>query len=253
MQSTFFQRLFILPILFWVLFCSASTVRAGDAGSFGLGLKVSGAFPFEKVLFGDTVEIEAAVFPELRTSFSILNSNGLREAGEPFVDIGEPFLDRNGNGLRDPGEFFIDVNGNGSWSAGNGVWDPDTKIWTAGEIVFSDEPLTEMVGVLSLAHLCVFDLNGNSIMGGSSVKLTFGTPHTVRLAGETDTTATITLPDQFIPDPNPSTVEPAGSCIPFSVNRGDASAGPILVHVQVNWKVPGVDDLSIVQPYSVSP
>src|SRR5690606_19984204 len=40
-----------------------------------------------------------------------------------FVDLVEPFADRNHNGTHDAGEFFFDVNKNGVWNDGNGVWD----------------------------------------------------------------------------------------------------------------------------------
>lgn len=58
-------------------------------------------------------------------TFTDNNSNGYYDAGEPFVDPGEPF--RNDNDLVTPvaydvGEFFLDFNNNGSRDASDGVF-----------------------------------------------------------------------------------------------------------------------------------
>jgi len=51
-------------------------------------------------------------------SFTDLNGNGQYDAGEPFGDIAEPFLDNDENGTRNPlAEPFVDFNGNGSFDA----------------------------------------------------------------------------------------------------------------------------------------
>jgi hypothetical protein len=57
--------------------------------------------------------------------FTDLNGNSVFDAGDNnlFVDLPEPFADRNHNGIHDPGEFFFDANKNGVWDNGNGVWD----------------------------------------------------------------------------------------------------------------------------------
>jgi len=76
----------------------------------------------------DDITIVAAI--RGREKFTDLNSNGIYDAGEPFVDqSNEAFLDANDNGVFEPelGELLLwDANGNGSFDAGgNGVWDAD--------------------------------------------------------------------------------------------------------------------------------
>jgi hypothetical protein len=57
--------------------------------------------------------------------------------GEPFADLGEPFVDANDNGQWDPGEWFYDVNGNGKYDGPNGKWDSQAKIWTQTVVVYT--------------------------------------------------------------------------------------------------------------------
>ena len=69
--------------------------------------------------------------------------------GEPFVDLGEPFVDANDNGQYDVGEWFYDVNGNGKYDGPNGSWDGQTKIWTQTVVVYSgaaDGPFDDGTG-----------------------------------------------------------------------------------------------------------
>ncbi len=61
--------------------------------------------------------------------FSDENANGTYDAGEPFVDLGEPLVDANDNGIWDPGEDYSDTNQNGQWDGPNGQWDSETEIW----------------------------------------------------------------------------------------------------------------------------
>lgn len=72
--------------------------------------------------------------------FVDLNGNGVRDAGEPFIDMGEPYLDANDNGVRDPNEAFIDVNNNQQYDPPNGAWDPNTTIWAETRILYSGFP-----------------------------------------------------------------------------------------------------------------
>ena len=55
---------------------------------------------------------------------------GFGNRSEGFIDLGEPFYDRNDNGVRDDGsiagspfEQFIDANNNAAYNGPNGVWD----------------------------------------------------------------------------------------------------------------------------------
>ncbi|MCB9506268.1 MAG: hypothetical protein H6698_00050 [Myxococcales bacterium] len=71
------------------------------------------------------------------------NGNGRYDAGEIFVDIGEPFVDADDSGDFNEGthEAFRDVAfagrpANGSWDAPNEVWDSNTTIWTTTHVLY---------------------------------------------------------------------------------------------------------------------
>ncbi len=74
-----------------------------------------------------------------------VNGNGTYDAGEPFEDLGEPFVDENDNNIWDSGEPFIDIADdeaedrapNGRWDGPNGVWDRSTAIWTDTRILYT--------------------------------------------------------------------------------------------------------------------
>jgi hypothetical protein len=72
--------------------------------------------------------------------FVDVNQNGTYDAGEPFVDEGEPYVDANDNGQWDPGEWFLDVNGDGSYTGPNASWDSDTTIWSQTRVVYTGLP-----------------------------------------------------------------------------------------------------------------
>ncbi|MCA9601734.1 MAG: hypothetical protein KC417_06915 [Myxococcales bacterium] len=64
------------------------------------------------------------------------NSNGTRDEGERFYDMGEAFVDSNDNNVWDVGEIFIDdAPANGVWDPPNGVWDANTTIWAETKIL----------------------------------------------------------------------------------------------------------------------
>lgn len=63
-------------------------------------------------------------------AFTDANGNGLYDAGEPFVDLGEPFIDRNDNDIFDVGELFIDFDSDGNYTVPDGIWNAQTMIWT---------------------------------------------------------------------------------------------------------------------------
>ena len=67
-------------------------------------------------------------------------------AGEPFVDMGEPYIDANDNGTWDVGEFFVDVDGNGTWTPPDGTWTDNTVIWVETRVLFSGLPLNRVSG-----------------------------------------------------------------------------------------------------------
>jgi len=68
------------------------------------------------------------------------NQNGIYDAGEPFVDEGEPYVDANDSGGWDPGEWLLDVNGDGRYTGPNGAWDADTVIWSQTRVVYTGLP-----------------------------------------------------------------------------------------------------------------
>lgn len=69
------------------------------------------------------------------------NNNGVYDEGEPFIDLGEPYIDANDNGQYDVGEEFIDTNGDGVWTGPNGKWDADTTIWAVGHVLFTNHAM----------------------------------------------------------------------------------------------------------------
>lgn len=80
------------------------------------------------------------------------NANGVHDPGEAgegeaWIDIGEPFIDKNDNGVRDDGsgadgifEEFIDANLNSVYDGPNGLWDIDIMIFQSIKLVFSSAP-----------------------------------------------------------------------------------------------------------------
>jgi len=75
-------------------------------------------------------------------AFFDANGNGIYDAGEPFIDLGEPYVDEDDNGRYDAGEWFLDVNQNGVYDGPNGRWDANGKIWTETVVVYTGTPAT---------------------------------------------------------------------------------------------------------------
>ena len=175
------------------------------------------------------------------------NSNGVFDTGvDTFTaaldDITEPFLDRNENGTRDLAEYFDDVNQNGIWDTGNGIWDANTKIWKSGLIVFSGYPANiELVTSTSSPQICVSDVNGNPIMGGSTVEVAMPPGEAIVIPGtgqiEPLSIGIFTIPDQVFPNTNSDTGQPAGTC--FTILP---SSGGVDVSIVAKWTVPGFAD-----------
>jgi hypothetical protein len=69
------------------------------------------------------------------------DGNGQYDAGEPFVDLGEPFVDADDDGVRDDSEPFQDVNEDFVYTGPNGQWDADTILWTETRIVYTGQPV----------------------------------------------------------------------------------------------------------------
>jgi hypothetical protein len=64
-------------------------------------------------------------------------ADGQYNAGEAFVDQGEPFVDANDNGIRDANEPYTDVNTNGIYDGPNGAWDSNTVVWAETRVLYS--------------------------------------------------------------------------------------------------------------------
>jgi hypothetical protein len=127
---------------------------------------------------------------------------------EAFVDLGEPFIDKNDDGCRndgtnencngtivastDPFEEFIDVNGNAVYDSPNGVWDgPGCKgvgcqqtkmIWTDITLAFTGNPdfcvitpstpFTLGSGASQNFGFVVGDRNLNRLVPGTTIAVT---------------------------------------------------------------------------------
>jgi hypothetical protein len=64
-------------------------------------------------------------------------ADGIYNAGENFIDIGEPFVDANDNNVRDANELYLDSNNDGEWDGPNGTWDSTKVIWAETRILYS--------------------------------------------------------------------------------------------------------------------
>ncbi len=172
-----------------------------------VGYLVGAGFPID-----GKVTIMAATQGE--EVFVDTNGNGLYDIGEAFVDRSEPFLDLNHNGLRDADESYIDVNGNGVYDGPNGLWDgPDcpavgcvkpATIWTDMELTLSTDAACQIspasFGSLNAAGIAdggslpftfiVQDLNGNGVIGGTTVVVT-----KTAAEGTLGGTTSVTIPD----------------------------------------------------------
>ncbi len=74
-----------------------------------------------------------------REAFDDLNGNGEYDPGEPFDDIGEPFLDVDDDGVYTPGidPWYHDTNGDGQYTGPNGTYDATTYAAASFKMVWS--------------------------------------------------------------------------------------------------------------------
>ena len=119
---------------------------------------------------------------EIGEPFTDLNNNGLYDADEPFVDLGnglwelgEPFTDANNNGFFDAGEVYEDIDGDGYWTGterlydinGDCMWnDAETyDDWDGNSEWTPAEPLFDQYINYSVwdPHEPFEDLNGNGM------------------------------------------------------------------------------------------
>lgn len=123
-------------------------------------------------------------------------SSGNRSEG--FIDLGEPFIDKNDNNSRDDGqtsgapfEEFIDSNGSGTYTSPNGLWDGPScatsgcqtskMIWTSITLAFTGNasycaitPTSFTIanaGSQSFSFM-VGDINTNHLVSGTTIAIT---------------------------------------------------------------------------------
>ncbi|HOX44490.1 MAG TPA: hypothetical protein PK668_12880 [Myxococcota bacterium] len=72
--------------------------------------------------------------------FTDLDGDGQYDPGEPFVDVGEPLLDKDDDGIYTAEEACVDSNSNGEYDGPNGQWDGETLIWASTWMVWSGRP-----------------------------------------------------------------------------------------------------------------
>ena len=70
-------------------------------------------------------------------SFTDNNGNGKWDAGEPFVDVAEPFVDKDDDDKWSSDETYLDANGNGKWDKANAKWDAKTKVMAIYKILWT--------------------------------------------------------------------------------------------------------------------
>lgn len=126
-------------------------------------------------------------------AYSDRNGNGQYDAGEPFDDIGEPFIDANDNGVYDMSanvandERYKDLNNNGQYDGPNGVWDADTFIWDSINLLWSSASPSDIVLNVTPAANCpnfvipsgqgcdititASDLQSNPVVSGSKLSV----------------------------------------------------------------------------------
>ena len=123
-------------------------------------------------------------------AFTDGNGNAVYDAGEQWIDLGEPFVDRDDSGAWEAGEFFFDSNTNGAYDGPNGQWDAQTTIWDETRIVVSgcagDQGVPGLGfqtpfgaipdGGASSSIVRVADLNMNSLAGGTVAGVSLVTP-----------------------------------------------------------------------------
>lgn len=132
-------------------------------------------------------------------SFTDANGNGFRDAGEPFTDLPEAFVDFDEDNVRDAIEPILDFNGDGIYNLANGIFDGyiceqagvncrsnNANIRQDAVIVFSDvaggpvvTPITGVSGsAINVAanatigvSFSITDSNGNSLPTGTTFTL----------------------------------------------------------------------------------
>lgn len=113
-----------------------------------------------------------------REAFDDLNGNGEYDPGEPFDDVGEPFLDVDDDGVFTLGvdSWYYDTNGDGQYTGPNGTYDATTyaaasfkMVWSGAMDEHSDTSRLELSGSEDIP-------NGGSLTVAAYVMDTFMNP-----------------------------------------------------------------------------
>jgi len=178
--------------------------------------------------------------------FNDINGNNVYDEGTDVhtIDMGEPYIDANDNGKYDSGEKYIDVDGSRSYTPADGVYQSNTMIWKSIKNIISGEqaPLNltpksfnVVAGGRQTFSYTLGDIRGNSLVGGTTAKVTVTGGGTVSgdidiivadsLAAEKEYFFTLTMPaDTSGTTPVEVTVEvtPAGGA------AGSNSSSPVI-------------------------
>jgi hypothetical protein len=107
-------------------------------------------------------------------SFTDTNGNGYWDAGEPFVNLGEPYRDDNENGAYDLGEYFLDFNQNQVRDAGDGTF---KGITCTGNTPGSTCSTTTLA--IGVSHLLIMSTANASVTVASTTGFGAGPPLTL--------------------------------------------------------------------------
>jgi Bacterial Ig-like domain (group 1) len=180
-------------------------------------------------------------------SFTDQNGNGRFDAGEPYDDIGEPYIDSNFNSAFDVGEYFYDFDNNGTYTGPNGKFDgllcsdpsntnacgtPTTAIGASALIITSGSTPDNIVaplkagapaGTLSNLSLAsgsgvyafgVADVNGNPMPAGTTITLSTQSSKITIGGTATYTVGCAVLPGSYAFIVLPSTSALVGDVVP---------------------------------------
>ncbi|MCF6180127.1 MAG: hypothetical protein L3J63_12190, partial [Geopsychrobacter sp.] len=139
-------------------------------------------------------------------SFVDLNGNGTYNSGEPFGDLGEPYIDANDSGAYDAAtstsaeERYVDINGDSNYNGPNGQWDGQTAIWTDMDVLWSGLTAKPVISPASFNiaagasqdfTITAADVNGNPLPAGATVTVSKTCFSGISLSGDTN----VTIPD----------------------------------------------------------
>jgi len=137
-------------------------------------------------------------------AFVDANLNGQYDAGELFVDQGDPFIDANDDNVYDPETEprFCGGASCASYHGPNGVWDSDETIWAPAWIAFTGAPNVFVDPWFPVSCLDYSDNDaGNPVAASTLVAFTdgygntpaAGTTYAAALVGSTDGVTLLTL------------------------------------------------------------